>query len=173
MEAEAWGTLTANCSQDQYHGRTAAWGVSAMRQSRAPIGSGRGQHVNLQDIAGMRFAGRSTRVVVAPGGPLEAAGFSLGRSRLDPGGDIPAHQHPNEEVYHVIAGTGRLRIGEEVFTARAGDFFRIPPGVEHQLRCDDEGCMELLWVYCPAGIVAHWAEERAQLPRTEEVCPHE
>lgn len=129
-------------------------------QGSAPM---RGRRINLLDVPGLPLGSRTTRVVVAPGGPLETAGFSLGRSHIDPGGEVPAHRHPQEEVYHVIQGAGQLRIGTDVFPARAGDFFHIPPGVEHALVCGRDGPMELLWVYSPAGIVDHWAQERAQL----------
>jgi len=50
---------------------------------------------------------------------------------------VPLHNHhANEEMFFILQGTGELRIGDERFSLRAGDFIANPPGgpeVAHQI----------------------------------------
>ena len=52
---------------------------------------------------------------------------------LAPGGKVPSsHAHPGqEEVFTVLAGTMRFRVGWRRLTASAGDVVRVPPGTVH------------------------------------------
>lgn len=48
----------------------------------------------------------------------------------------PRHYHlANEEALYILAGTGRLRLGEETVPVKAGDYVALPPGsgCAHQL----------------------------------------
>ena len=61
--------------------------------------------INVADIKGMEFpTGRSTRVIVGPNAPLEAAQFVMGHVTIYPGGSVPLHSHQQEEVYYIVAG---------------------------------------------------------------------
>jgi uncharacterized cupin superfamily protein len=41
----------------------------------------------------------------------------------------PLHNHhANEEMFYILAGSGELRVGAEVWSIRAGDFIANPPG---------------------------------------------
>lgn len=69
-----------------------------------------------------------------------AKGRKLGCSLLElpPGKQSwPAHYHlANEEALFVLSGTGRLRLGTEMVTVKAGDYVALPPGeggLAHQL----------------------------------------
>jgi quercetin dioxygenase-like cupin family protein len=52
---------------------------------------------------------------------------------LAPGGKVPSsHAHPGqEEVFTMLAGTMRFRVGWRRLTASAGDVVRVPPGTVH------------------------------------------
>ena len=42
---------------------------------------------------------------------------------------FPLHNHhANEEMFYILQGSGELRIGDEHYTLRAGDFIANPPG---------------------------------------------
>jgi uncharacterized cupin superfamily protein len=42
---------------------------------------------------------------------------------------FPLHNHhANEEMFFILAGTGELRVGDERYSLRAGDFIASPPG---------------------------------------------
>ena len=68
-----------------------------------------------------------------------AKGQKLGCSLIEmpPGKQSwPRHFHlANEEALYVLAGTGRLRLGEETVSVKAGDYVALPPGsaCAHQL----------------------------------------
>lgn len=52
---------------------------------------------------------------------------------LAPGGKVPSsHAHPaQEEVFTVLEGTMRFRVGWRRLTAAGGDVVRVPPGTVH------------------------------------------
>lgn len=59
---------------------------------------------------------------------------SLAEARVPVGGATQEHYHPRaEEIYYIMAGTGRLRIEGETRDVRAGDAIAIPPGRKHKL----------------------------------------
>lgn len=42
---------------------------------------------------------------------------------------FPLHNHhANEEMFFILAGTGELRVGDEHYSIRVGDFIAHPPG---------------------------------------------
>jgi uncharacterized cupin superfamily protein len=50
---------------------------------------------------------------------------------------FPLHNHhANEEMFFILQGSGELRVGDERYTIRSGDFIASPPGgpeVAHQI----------------------------------------
>lgn len=59
---------------------------------------------------------------------------SLAEATVPPGGETVEHYHRvAEEIYHLVSGGGRLRLGEEEADVHAGDTIVIPPGVRHKL----------------------------------------
>lgn len=52
--------------------------------------------------------------------------------------DSPVHVHGETvETYHIIAGSGRMLLGEKIVKVQAGSFIVIPPGTPHGLTADD------------------------------------
>ena len=116
--------------------------------------------IHLDDVEGTLFpAGRRTKVLVGKDSPLQAKGFVMGRVRVFPGGSIPAHEHFNEEIYHILSGAGEMQVGDETGTVRAGDPVYLAPAGPPTLRNPGASDMEILFVYSPAGVVEHWREE--------------
>ena len=64
--------------------------------------------------------------------------------RVGTGGYTPRHQHDWEHVIHVIAGHGRLSIGEEVIELEEKDFAFVPANIEHQF--DNPGSDEFEFI---------------------------
>jgi mannose-6-phosphate isomerase-like protein (cupin superfamily) len=77
---------------------------------------------------------------------------SLAEATLSPGGETAEHYHPKaEEIYHFVAGTGRMRLGEnDEAEIRAGDCVVIPPGTPHKLWNTGEIPLVLLCCCAPA-----------------------
>jgi len=55
---------------------------------------------------------------------------------IEPGSDVHAHRHPQEEVWHVVEGALELVIDGTARTVRAGDAAVVPAEVEHSARAE-------------------------------------
>jgi quercetin dioxygenase-like cupin family protein len=73
--------------------------------------------------------------------------FSLRVFTIDPGGHTPFHQHANEHLNYVIAGSGAIvtESGEERKLVK-GDFALVLPHEKHQFRNTSTG--EPLLIIC-------------------------
>jgi mannose-6-phosphate isomerase-like protein (cupin superfamily) len=84
--------------------------------------------------------------------PLELAQSGVSYQRLGPRFRQPfGHRHKRqEEVYVVVAGSGRLRLDDEIIEVAQWDAVRVPPGV---IRCFEggEGGIEYLAFGAPGG----------------------
>ncbi len=50
---------------------------------------------------------------------------------MEKGKDLPAHDHPHEQIGFLVSGKIELAIGDEVFSVNPGDSWCIPGGVQH------------------------------------------
>ena len=50
-----------------------------------------------------------------------------------PGSGQRPHGHVPDQVYVVVRGQGRMRVGDEERTVAGGDMVFIPPGVVHSI----------------------------------------
>ena len=57
---------------------------------------------------------------------LRVPGLSLGLYVLPPGGTDTQQPHGEDEVYHVICGRGRFRLGEDDRTVQPGSILFAP-----------------------------------------------
>ncbi len=79
------------------------------------------------------------------GGQLEAASLGARMWRLEPGKASTKHRHfSQEELYVLLEGTGRVRIGEEVLTLRRLDALLVEPDTVRQLFNDTDA--DQLWL---------------------------
>ena len=99
--------------------------------------------VNLMEVedAAVRFGqspglqARFARV------PLELRSSGLSHFRLAPDFRTPfGHRHAEqEEVYVVLSGSGRIKVGDEVIDLRPWDAVRVAAGAMHTLEAGAEG----------------------------------
>jgi mannose-6-phosphate isomerase-like protein (cupin superfamily) len=76
---------------------------------------------------------------------------SLAEATLAPGGRTEAHYHPrSEEIYYILRGEGRVRIGEEERRVKSGDGIAIAPGAPHQILNDRDEDLVFLCCCAPA-----------------------
>jgi mannose-6-phosphate isomerase-like protein (cupin superfamily) len=97
----------------------------------------------------------------------------MGYVTLDPqGGQVPWHNQDQEEVYFILEGTGEMCLGEERRVVTGGQAVYIPPKVYHQLTNIGDTPLRMIYVYGPAGDVAHWRQElEGTLPRAGIEAP--
>ena len=118
-------------------------------------------------------ARRTTKNIAGGASPIQASAFSMGVVTLEPrGGQVPWHNQEQEEVYFVVTGSGEMCLGEEQSELCAGQAVYIPSGVFHQLTNTGEEPLCMVYVYGPAGDVAHWRQELSgTLPKAGEGAP--
>jgi mannose-6-phosphate isomerase-like protein (cupin superfamily) len=76
---------------------------------------------------------------------------SLAEATVPAGGQTAEHFHKQtEEIYYFTAGTGWMKLGDEVADVRAGDCVVIPPGTPHKLWADEGQELVLLCCCAPA-----------------------
>jgi len=116
---------------------------------------------DLSKIEGRTYpARRRTQNVVGGASPIQLKNFCMGYVTLEPnGGQVPWHNQESEEIYFVIEGTGEMCLGEERQTVTSGQAVNIPPGVFHQITNIGDMPLKMIYVYGPAGDVAHWRQE--------------
>jgi len=116
---------------------------------------------DLSQIEGRRYpARRRTQNLVGGLSPIQAAHFSMGFVTLDPnGGQVPWHNQEQEEIYFVLEGMGEMCLGDERQILTAGQVVTIPGGVFHQMTNVGSEPLKMIYVYGPAGDVAHWRQE--------------
>ena len=116
---------------------------------------------DLNEIQGRTYpARRRTQNLVGGLSPVQAKNFSMGNVTLEPnGGQVPWHNQEQEEVYFIVEGEGEMCLGEERRAVRTGQAVFIPSKVFHQLTNTGDKPMRMIYVYGPAGDVAHWKQE--------------
>lgn len=79
-----------------------------------------------------------------------ASQHSVAHITLPPGAASLRHYHPAaEESYTVLAGQGRLTLGDEVVTLAPGDAVAIPAGAVHRIVNDGSADLVFLAVCVP------------------------
>ena len=79
---------------------------------------------------------------------LRAPALSLGLYVLPTGG-VDAQQPHKDEVYYVISGRAKVRVGDEERGVQAGSIIFAPPGLPHRFHSITED-LRLLVFFAPA-----------------------
>ncbi|MFW6164010.1 MAG: cupin domain-containing protein [Planctomycetota bacterium] len=78
-----------------------------------------------------------------------ATNQSLAEATLPPGRATEPHRHPRtEEIYYILAGTGRITLGGETRDVGPLDAILIPPGTRHTIA--NTGREDLVFLCCCA-----------------------
>ena len=130
--------------------------------------------LDLQQVSGRTYpARRRTQNVVGGLSPIQCVNFAVGNVTLEPnGGQVPWHNQEQEEVYWILEGAAEMCLGEERCILQTGQAAYIPPGVFHQLTNVADHPCRMVYIYGPAGDVAHWRQELSgTLPRAGIEAP--
>jgi len=102
---------------------------------------------NLQDVTDQAVAFGISEIQEArfPADEVGAQSTGFGHQVIHPGKRQSfAHRHTAaEEVYVIIAGTGRIKLDDDILELRRLDALRVAPGVTRQFEAGPEG-LELL-----------------------------
>ena len=76
---------------------------------------------------------------------------SLAEASVAPGARTALHRHrATEELYHILAGSGRMTLADREFAVRAGDTVCIAPGTAHCIANTGAETLRLLCCCTPA-----------------------
>jgi mannose-6-phosphate isomerase-like protein (cupin superfamily) len=106
---------------------------------------------NLKEVPAFTTKdGSEIRELLAPRNSCIAK-QSLAEARIAPGSATAAHYHvETEEIYYILQGRGRMKIGEDVSEVGPGDAIAIPPGAVHTITNTGEIELRLLCCCAPA-----------------------
>jgi quercetin dioxygenase-like cupin family protein len=98
-------------------------------------------------------------VRVAPGVAQMAQPFAVGTQTVAAGCYVREHDHPNnDEVIHVLAGTGRATIDGADYPMRPGVTLFLGRGRRHAFYADAEHELTFLWTMVPGGLEDFFAQ---------------
>ena len=80
---------------------------------------------------------------------LSVPDMSVGVYELAAGSDDPQNPHTEDEIYYVLEGRGRIRVGDDDIDVKRGSVIFVPAGAEHRFHSFDED-LRLLVVFAPA-----------------------
>ena len=98
--------------------------------------------------------GLVSRVLLEPGGE-PASDLAVTWVEVESGAGQPLHRHAAEQVYVLVRGQGRMRVGDESVELRAGDLALAPGGELHGI----ENTGDELLVYVSAATPAFRVSE--------------
>jgi len=94
---------------------------------------------------------------------------SLAEARLPPGASTTPHYHPlTEEIYYLLEGRGKMRIGDEMRDVGPGDAIAIPPGAVHTIT--NTGTETLRFLCCCAPAYEHSDTVLVELAPESSAC---
>jgi mannose-6-phosphate isomerase-like protein (cupin superfamily) len=136
---------------------TRAWDAIALDTTRlgpeevvermlAAVRAREGKPVDLGRLA-VAHRGSARRYLEA----LRTGGLSAGLYRVPPGAEGDQRPHGEEEVYLVLEGRGRFRMGDEDFAVEPGFLFTVPARVEHRFHSIADELLMLVFFTPPEG----------------------
>lgn len=110
-----------------------------------------GAHTRYADIAAWKTKdGSIIRELMHPASHASRA-QSLAEATIGPGERTALHRHVHtEELYHILEGTGRMKLGPREFDVEAGDTICIPNGTAHCIANPGRTPLRLLCCCSPA-----------------------
>jgi mannose-6-phosphate isomerase-like protein (cupin superfamily) len=84
-----------------------------------------------KDTAPKRPRGKLTSICLLSRGDVEEDRLAVTWVDIAPGGSQIPHNHPEVQVYIIVAGRGRMLVGEEYKEVSTGELIYVPPGLMH------------------------------------------
>jgi len=81
----------------------------------------------------------------------DTQGLQVTEEELPPGATEELHCHEKaRQVYYLLSGSARVRLGEETIEMTAGEALEIPPGTPHLIANDSRETAALLVISSPS-----------------------
>jgi quercetin dioxygenase-like cupin family protein len=118
-------------------------------------------------LGGGRDGGRPVEILVEPGATGTTA-FTMGAQNLPPGGQVPIHRHPHEEILFVYQGRARIIVGGISHEVGPETTIFVPRDVDHSIENNGSTELRLTFTLSPPGyenVFRELARTRTDHPR--------
>jgi mannose-1-phosphate guanylyltransferase len=75
---------------------------------------------------------------------LDEGSMTVEIGRHAAGEAVPKNPHTEDELYYVVAGTGKVRVGDDVYAVESGDTVFVEQGLEHDFFDIEEDLVTLV-----------------------------
>ncbi len=130
--------------------------------------TGARQPVILRPGEGREYAMGPLKAVFKADGEETAHAYAISEWWLEPHTKGPgAHQHPDDDVFYVLAGTMSVMVGTEWHEATAGSFVMVPGNTAHNFENRTDEPAGMLNVSAPGDFedtmpgIAEWFRQRS------------
>jgi mannose-6-phosphate isomerase-like protein (cupin superfamily) len=114
---------------------------------------------------------RNSRVVIRHPAASSTDGLSVAEHWMPFGDSPPLHVHHNEdEIFHILEGVMRFRLGDQELVVEAGHTAVAPKGVPHTFRVESEGGVRVL-VMTPRGDFEGLVQEASRPAENDGLPP--
>lgn len=110
------------------------------------------KHIKEHEVEGERMSPPHARTIKHLAAPwtLGTQNLWVGVSKVDPGSSSNMHAHDDlEEIFYVISGRGKIRVGDEEEPIEAGSCIYMPRNTPHQLINTSDETLKVLAVTSP------------------------
>jgi mannose-6-phosphate isomerase-like protein (cupin superfamily) len=110
------------------------------------------KHIKEHEVEGERFPPPHARVIKHLAAPwtLGTQNLWVGVSKVDPGSSSNMHAHDDmEEIFYVISGHGKIRVGDEEEPIEPGSCIYMPLNTPHQLINTSDETLKVLATTSP------------------------
>lgn len=94
---------------------------------------------------------RTLKVLLSPLLDPGLTSIAAGLSILPAGSCSDEHAHVEGEMFYIISGKGRIRVGAEEQIVEQGVAVWGQPYISHSIVNDSNDVLKVLWVLCPPG----------------------
>ena len=101
-------------------------------------------------LGGGQNGGRPVEILVEPETTGTTA-FTMGAQNLPPGGRVPTHRHPYEEILFVYQGRARIAVGGVPQEVGPETAVFVPRDVDHSIENIGSGELRLTFTLSPPG----------------------
>ena len=96
-------------------------------------------------------------------GDVESNALAITWVDVEPGAKQRLHNHPEVQVYVIVAGTGRMQVGDETRDVKAGDLVFIPSEAFHGIENTGDSVLSYVSAANPAFESLQFAYDNGQL----------
>lgn len=102
---------------------------------------------NEKDIKKKVFDDRWVKFAFGPEGFIKTENLNMGITEFSEGKTSLTHKHDVDEALYIISGKGSVRIDEETYSIRAGDFIYVPRESDHTMITDQKSKLKIFFVF--------------------------